>query len=141
MQGNRSTETRPEIALRSALHRLGLRFRKNARPQRDLRMRADVVFPGRRLAVFVDGCFWHGCPAHGKRPRTNAGYWHEKIDRNMARDRRDDALLRRAGWRVLRVWEHEPPDVAAQTIAELLASLAGSDECPAGERRRRGAAA
>lgn len=126
MQGNRSAETRPEIALRSALHRLGLRFRKNARPQHDLRMRADIVFPKRRLAVFVDGCFWHGCPSHGKRPRTNAGYWEQKIDRNMARDRRDDALLEEAGWRVLRVWEHEPPDVAAQTIAELIAPPARS---------------
>ena len=108
MQGNRSAETLPEVALRSALHRTGLRFRKNARPHPGIRCRADIVFPTERIAVFVDGCFWHRCPEHGTDPRTNSRYWRAKLDRNVARDRRNDADLGAAGWIVLRVWEHEP---------------------------------
>jgi DNA mismatch endonuclease (patch repair protein) len=123
MQGNRGSDTRPEVMLRSALHRRGLRFRKGVVPPRSgVRCRADVVFPAARVVVFVDGCFWHRCPEHGTRPRTNAAYWQAKLDRNVARDRANDESLAGAGWRVVRIWEHEDPDNAAERIAALLAS-------------------
>lgn len=117
MVGNRGSDTTPERALRSALHSRGLRFFKNRRPA-GLNCRADVVFATERVAVFVDGCFWHRCPIHGVAPRTNADYWTPKLDRNVARDRRNDEALRSAGWEVVRVWEHEQPDRAAAYIAE-----------------------
>jgi DNA mismatch endonuclease (patch repair protein) len=120
MQGNRSKDTAPEVALRSALHVRGLRFRKNARPVASIGCRADVVFPGTRIAVFVDGCFWHGCPDHGFMPRTNAHYWRAKLERNVERDRRNDADLEAAGWTVMRVWEHEAADAAADRVASAV---------------------
>src|SRR5207244_420998 len=86
MQGNRSTGTKPELALRSALHRAGLRFRVARRPLLGNRWSADIVFGAVKLAVFVDGCYWHGCPHHGTAPRTNPAYWEWKIARNRARD-------------------------------------------------------
>lgn len=116
MRGNRSRDTKPEAALRSALHRRGLRFRKQIAPVAELRCRADIVFPRARVAVFVDGCFWHGCPLHGFVPRTNMSYWRAKLERNRARDRRDEAALKQAGWAVVRVWEHEPPEEAAARV-------------------------
>jgi DNA mismatch endonuclease, patch repair protein len=116
MQGNRGTDTRPEVALRSALHRLGLRFFKNRRPVMSIRHRADVVFPTRQVAVFVDGCFWHCCPEHGNTPRTNSEYWRAELDRNRERDERVDVLLAAAGWRVIRIWEHEHPESAAERV-------------------------
>jgi DNA mismatch endonuclease (patch repair protein) len=120
MRGNRKTDSRPEIALRSALHRRGLRFRKNVRPEPDINCNVDIVFRGPRLAVFLDGCFWHRCPEHGTTPSTNVTYWMAKIARNVERDRANDELLTRRGWRVLHVWEHEPPMEAASRIeAEL----------------------
>lgn len=120
MRGNRSRDTRPEVAVRSALHRRGLRFRKNVRPIAGLRCSADVVFPTSRIAVFVDGCFWHRCPVHGTQPSTNATYWSAKLDRNVERDRRADQALAAAGWLVIRVWEHEPPDQAAERVAVVV---------------------
>lgn len=120
MQGNHGEDTGPERALRSALHRLGLRFFKNRRPTQDVRCRADVVFPGARVAVFVDGCFWHRCPMHGVSPSTNSNYWQAKLDRNVARDRANDQTLRNAGWEVLRVWEHEEPEEAAKRVRSLV---------------------
>ena len=123
MQGNRSSDTRPEVALRSALHRRGLRFRKHHAPVSGVRARADVVFVAARVAVFVDGCFWHRCPLHGTRPRVNAAWWQAKLDRNVERDRRVERALADAGWAVVRVWEHEDPAGAADRIAELLADL------------------
>ena len=122
MQGNRGSDTRPEVALRSALHRMGLRFRKNARPQADLRCRADLVFRAQRIAVFVDGCYWHRCPTHGVMPSQNSRYWRAKLDRNVERGRRKDADLTDAGWTVVRVWEHEPVEVAANRVAAIVAS-------------------
>jgi DNA mismatch endonuclease (patch repair protein) len=120
MRGNRKTDTRPEIALRSALHRRGHRFRKNVRPEPDINCRVDILFRRTRLVIFVDGCFWHGCPKHGTSPRTNAVYWTPKIARNVERDRANDELLARRGWQVLRTWEHEPPTEAVSRIeAEL----------------------
>jgi DNA mismatch endonuclease (patch repair protein) len=85
-------------------------------------IRVDIVFPRPRLAVFVDGCFWHCCPEHGGRPKANAEYWTPKLARNVERDRQTDARLRSAGWTVLRIWEHVPPDRAANLVAEALHS-------------------
>lgn len=114
-------DTAPELALRRELHRRGLRYFVHRRPLRDLRREADIVFPRARIAVFVDGCFWHGCPDHGRREhRTNGWYWPEKIERNRARDRDTDAKLRTAGWTPVRVWEHETVASAASDIAALL---------------------
>jgi DNA mismatch endonuclease (patch repair protein) len=120
MQGNRSTGSKPEAELRSALHRRGLRFRKNARPGRGL-PRADILFPRAKLAVFVDGCFWHRCPIHGVSPKTNSPYWRAKLDRNVSRDRRNTRDLAEAGWTVVRIWEHEDPRDAADEIAQIYA--------------------
>lgn len=116
-QGRR--DTRPELAIRSALHRAGLRFRVDYRLP-GLRRRGDIAFPAKRLVVFVDGCFWHGCPEHGTWPKENADWWRAKIEANVARDRDTDARLVQDGWFVLRVWEHEVPDEA---VARLLAVL------------------
>jgi DNA mismatch endonuclease (patch repair protein) len=122
MQGNRSSDTRPEKAIRSELHRRGLRYRVNAAPIQAVRCRADLVFTRARVAVFVDGCFWHRCPDHGTSPTTHSDYWRMKLDRNVARDRRQNALLRAAGWAVVRVWEHEAPIEAADRIARSVIS-------------------
>ncbi|HEU4392017.1 MAG TPA: very short patch repair endonuclease [Solirubrobacterales bacterium] len=122
MRGNRGEDTAPERALRSELHRRGLRFRKHVAPQRGLRCRADVVFPRQKIAVFVDGCFWHGCPVHGRAPRKNSGYWSSKLRLNAERDARNDRVLGQAGWRVIRVWEHEDPVETAARIERLVAS-------------------
>lgn len=118
MVANRGSDTAPERALRAALHARGLRFFKNRRPVPGVRCRADIVFSTERVAVFVDGCFWHSCPTHGVSPRTNSAYWRAKLDRNVARDRRNDESLRAAGWDVLRVWEHDDPIKAATEIAQ-----------------------
>lgn len=123
MRGNRRIDTRPEVRLRSELHRRGLRFRKNHTiVTTDLRVQADIVFPRQRLVAFVDGCFWHSCPQHGTQPRSNTRYWSEKLARNIARDRRVDVALRRAGWKVIRVWEHEPAEQAAGRVAMVVRS-------------------
>lgn len=124
MKGNRSRDTRPEVRLRSELHRRGLRFRKDYVIQLDgRRIRADIVFTRQRLAVFVDGCFWHGCPQHGRRPRSNAEYWAAKLARNAERDRMANDALVAAGWRVLRLWEHENPEEAASSVMAALRDL------------------
>jgi DNA mismatch endonuclease (patch repair protein) len=119
MKGNRRRDTKPEIRLRRILHGRGHRFRVD-RPIRlaDRNVRPDIVFGPARVAVFVDGCFWHGCPEHGNTPRTNTNYWPPKLQRNKERDRTTTAELRAAGWLVLRVWEHEDPEVAARLISE-----------------------
>lgn len=120
MQGNRSRDTKPELRLRSVLHARGLRYRVAARPIRGVRRTADVVFFSARVAVFVDGCFWHGCPHHYRRPSSNVGYWDAKVRRNEARDCEVEALLAEAGWTVVRVWEHEDPQAAADRIEEAI---------------------
>lgn len=126
MQGNRKRDTRPELLLRQELHARGLRFRIDLPVRVDgLRaVRVDIAFTRRRLLVFVDGCFWHGCPLHGTRPRTNAGYWSAKIATNRDRDARQTEALERAGWTVLRVWEHEPAREAAARVCAVLAQAA-----------------
>ncbi len=121
MRGNRNRDTGPEMAVRRAVHALGLRYRVAARPIRGVRRSADLVFRRRRVAVFVDGCFWHGCPDHFVLPRTNVDYWTAKIDGNRARDAETDALLAGAGWTVIRVWEHEAPSQGADRVRETLA--------------------
>lgn len=121
MRGNRKCDTGPELKLRSLLHRCGLRFRVNhALIVPDLRVRPDIVFVGRRVAVFVDGCFWHSCRWHGTRPRVNTHYWLPKLDRVKARDRKVRRLLTRAGWTVVRLWEHVPPERSADLIRRAL---------------------
>jgi DNA mismatch endonuclease (patch repair protein) len=133
-RGNRRRDTRPEVALRSALHRAGLRFRKDY-PIRvgTVRARADVVFPRQRVAVFVDGCFWHRCPTHGTRPRRNSVYWDAKLAANVARDRRVDRALREDGWTVVRIWEHETPDAGVREIRRALSRA----QCPTPARQSR----
>jgi len=120
MQSNRPRDTGPESRIRQELHREGLRFFKHRRPIATLRCYADALFPTWRLAVFVDGCFWHGCPTHATRPATNATWWATKLDRNIQRDRSNDDALIAAGWTVLRIWEHEPPSDAAHKVIEAL---------------------
>lgn len=115
-------DTGPELALRRVLHRRGLRYRVHRRPLPGLSRQADIVFTGARVAVFVDGCFWHGCPEHGRRQHhTNAWYWPKKIAANKDRDRDTDERLRSAGWVPVRVWEHEHPDAAADRVASAIA--------------------
>ena len=120
MRGNRSKDTRPEVAVRSALHRAGLRFRKHFPVIPGSRSRVDVAFPRWRVAVQVDGCFWHGCPDHGTQPVTHAEYWTEKIRRNVERDRRCDDALAEAGWTVLRFWEHEETAAVVTAVQHAL---------------------
>lgn len=122
MRGNRGRDTGPEVRIRSALHRMGLRFRKHQRPLDGLRCEADIVFPRERVAVFVDGCFWHGCPVHGRVPKGNGDYWSEKLWRNRRRDRRNDVALHAMGWLVIRVWEHEGTDEVATRVWEEVVS-------------------
>lgn len=107
MQAVSGGDTQAERVLKGALFRRGLRFRKNCRPIENLRISADVVFPRERVCVFVDGCFWHGCPAHFHPPRANRQWWKEKVEDNRRRDRSQSLVLRKHGWQVVRVWEHE----------------------------------
>jgi len=120
MRGNRKRDTAPELAVRRAVHRRGLRYRVAARPLPQLARTADLVFRGPKVAVFVDGCFWHGCPDHYVAPRSNPTYWVPKIERNQARDRAVNEALREAGWGVIRFWEHEDPEMVATVIAEAV---------------------
>lgn len=120
MQGNRSRDTGPEIALRRELHRRGLRFRVHHTPVPSLRCRPDIVFTRQRLAVFVDGCFWHRCPEHAASPSRNGAYWEAKFQHNADRDRRHDRALAAVGWAVVRIWEHEAiGDAVAQVMSAL----------------------
>lgn len=112
-----------ERALRSALHRRGLRFRLHRRILTNSRRTVDIVFPRARVAVFLDGCFWHGCPSHGTWPKNNADWWRAKIEANIARDRDTDRRLEELGWSVIRVWEHEPIDVAADRLKHALRGI------------------
>jgi DNA mismatch endonuclease, patch repair protein len=121
MQRQRSKDTGPEVLLRRELHRRGLRYRVHTRPVATLRRQADIVFTRARVAVFVDGCFWHGCQEHGRRTHNvNGWYWPEKIARNRTRDLDTDLRLREAGWVSLRVWEHDNPKDAAQRIVNVV---------------------
>lgn len=120
MRANRSRDTKPETALRSLLHRRGLRFRVDISPIPGVRRRADLVFPGVRVAVFVDGCFWHGCPLHATWPKANADFWREKIETNRRRDEDTNRKFVEAGWTVVRVWEHEDVEAASLRIVGVV---------------------
>ena len=113
-------DTRPELALRRELHRRGRRFFVDRAPLKGLRRRPDLVFPRRRVAVYVDGCFWHSCPVHASSPKNNAEWWAAKLAGNVVRDRDSDARLVEAGWVVVRVWEHEDPAAAADRVERAL---------------------
>jgi len=121
MQSQSRRDTGPELALRRALHARGMRYRVDVPPIASLRRRADVVFPRQKIAVFVDGCFWHACPQHSRSAKSNAAFWSEKLARNAARDTETDECLTARGWCVIRVWEHEPPETAAHRIADVVA--------------------
>lgn len=120
MQATKRRDTEGEKALRSILHRKGFRYRIDTSPLEGHRTKADLVFAKARVAVFVDGCFWHGCPLHSTWPKTNAAWWKAKIKANMARDERITRALKAAGWSVVRTWAHEPPARAALRVERLL---------------------
>lgn len=122
MQANRRRDTKPELAVRRVLHAAGLRYRVDFRLAPPLRARADIVFTKCRVAIFIDGCFWHSCPVHGSYPKRNAEYWLPKLARNVARDRETDSALEGMGWKVVRFWEHEAPGDVAVKIIELVRS-------------------
>jgi len=125
MSKQRSRDTAAELAVRRELHRRGLRYRVHVRPLAVLRREADIVFSAVKLAVMVDGCFWHSCPEHGSRPKSNQAWWEAKIGRNVERDGETDRALAEAGWAVIRVWEHEPVDSAATRIEALVTDRRG----------------
>jgi DNA mismatch endonuclease (patch repair protein) len=136
MRANRRVNTKPELALRRALHRQGYRYRKDYRIDLDgVRVRPDIAFTARRLAVFVDGCFWHACPDHGSKPSANTWYWEPKLARNVQRDRAADAALAAAGWTVVRIWEHESLDAALAVVTTSLAAGRGGDSRRSGDSR------
>lgn len=120
MEATGRRDTAAEMALRSVLHRRGLRFRVDQAPIRGVRRRADIVFRKARVAVYVDGCFWHCCPVHGTWPKANAEWWREKLETNRRRDADTDRKLRDVGWIPVRVWEHEDPRQAADRIEQAV---------------------
>jgi DNA mismatch endonuclease (patch repair protein) len=125
-------DTGPEVAVRRAIHAQGLRYRKNlVVPLAGRSVRPDIVFTRARLAVFVDGCFWHGCPDHASSPKANQAFWAEKLRRNRARDLADRTALEAAGWKVLRVWEHEDPRDAVARIQTVFAAAQPPSPPPA----------
>lgn len=120
MSAQRRRDTKPEIAIRRELHRRGLRYFVDRAPIKGVRRRADLVFPRRKVAVFVDGCFWHSCPQHATFPKNNAQWWTDKLAANVVRDRDTDTRLAEQGWTVIRIWEHEDPLVAAERVQKAL---------------------
>lgn len=125
MQANRNKNTKPELALRRALHALGLSYRVCARPIPEIRSTADVVFRRARVAVEVRGCFWHGCPEHYRRPKANKDYWSAKVARNIARDAQTERRLDEAGWILVVIWEHEDPIDASRRVAKIVGDRRG----------------
>jgi DNA mismatch endonuclease (patch repair protein) len=123
MRAAKPRDTAPEKALRLALYRKGLRYRIDVRLIKDLNRRADIVFRSIKVAVFVDGCFWHGCPIHGTQAKANAEFWSNKIRQNQERDADTSKRLRKAGWRVIRVWEHENLEKASEKDENQLAHV------------------
>ncbi|WP_230851315.1 very short patch repair endonuclease [Ralstonia solanacearum] len=117
----RQKGTDAEVALRREIFRLGLRYRVDYEVLKKPRRIADIVFPGRKIAIFVDGCFWHGCPEHATWPKRNAAFWRQKIEANRQRDADTNERLRSLGWTVLRFWSHQPPVEAARTVADTVA--------------------
>lgn len=113
-------DTPQEVAIRKELFRLGCRYKLHFRPLKDFRWTADIAFTKPKLLVFVDGCFWHGCPIHGSLPKTNREWWTAKIGRNVERDAEATRVLTARGWTVMRVWSHEAPSEAAKRIVQVL---------------------
>lgn len=122
-QTQRTKDTGAELAVRRSLHAAGLRYWVHRRPVPELRVLADIVFPRQRVAVFIDGCFWHGCPEHFVPPKKNAKWWAEKIKANRDRDARSRASLMELGWTVVAVWEHADASDAANEIAQTVESM------------------
>lgn len=120
MRGNRARDTVPELKVRRLLHAMGCRYLVDAAPIKGSRRRADLVFRGPRVAVFIDGCFWHSCPNHGMTPRTNTRFWSDKLRRNRERDAETNRLLAEAGWLPLRFWEHQDPAEVAAAVANVV---------------------
>ena len=137
MRSNKGRDTKPELKIRSAAHALGMRYRVNAKPIPGLRRTADMVFTKTHIAVFVDGCFWHGCPEHHTIAKTNAGYWADKFRKNRDRDAETDQALRDAGWTVIRIWEHEPVDSAVKRIHESWTEAKARSTSPLQRKRAR----
>ena len=121
MERTRRRDTGPEMEIRRRLHAIGLRYRVDVHPIPNLRTRADIVFRSKRVAVFVDGCFWHGCTRHGTWPKSNRDWWRQKIRANVDRDRRAERQLLEAGWQVVRIWEHDSPEAAVDRILSAFA--------------------
>lgn len=119
-KAQREKDTRPELLVRRALHRRGLRYRLHRRPLEHLRRTVDIVFLTPKVAVDVRGCFWHSCPEHRSMPQSNASWWAEKLDRNVKRDCETVSELESAGWTVVVVWEHDDPEAVADQIAALV---------------------
>jgi DNA mismatch endonuclease (patch repair protein) len=120
MKANRRRDTKPELAVRRIVHAAGLRYRVDVRPLPQLNRRADLVFTRAKVAVFLDGCYWHGCPDHGTSARTNAHYWASKIARNQERDAETDRLLASHDWTIIRAWEHEDPGVVSEWVVSAV---------------------
>lgn len=120
MRANRGVDTAPELAIRRLLHQSGYRYTVNKRPEKDINRRADIIFRSAKVAVFVHGCFWHGCPKHYVLPKSNKKYWSAKVKRNKERDSETRSLLQTRGWRVIVVWEHEDEKKSANLIAQQL---------------------
>lgn len=126
MRSNRDRDTKPELAVRRLLHAAGLRYRVNAKPEKDLRRTVDILFRPAWVAILIAGCFWHGCPVHYTKPKANEEFWSDKVARNGARDAETTQILTERGWTVLRFWEHEDPaDVAAQVESVVRARRLG----------------
>ena len=113
-------DTKPELAVRRLIHARGLRYRVDWRLPFDRRRRADIAFPSRHVAVFIDGCWWHGCAMHYRAPKTNADWWREKVEGNRIRDRETDERLKAMGWSVIRAWEHDDPAVIADRVERVV---------------------
>lgn len=120
MRRQRRRDTQAELAVRRCLHSMGFRYRLHVAVPGRARRTIDVAFPGPRVAVFVDGCFWHACPDHASWPKDNATVWQAKLEANVARDRQTDQVLREHGWEVVRIWEHEVPEEAARRVADVV---------------------
>lgn len=128
----RNRGTGAEMAVRKILHRMGYRYRVNLAIDKGLRTKPDIVFTRHRLAIFIDGCFWHRCPEHATFPKANQEWWAAKLEANVRRDRVTDQALSAAGWSVMRIWEHEDPKSAADRIAKELDRLAVEPVRPEG---------
>ena len=122
MENQARRDTKPELAVRRAAWRRGLRYRVDVAPLPKMRRRADMVFTKAKVAVYIDGCFWHSCPEHATTPKANRDWWIEKLAANVRRDRDTDERLQAAGWTVVRIWEHEDPERAADRVEEAVRS-------------------